>query len=124
MKYDGCILGFMKIGQSEHMLWPKHEICTLCAQCMSKCKWKNEKWKNEVWSVLDFIFFSGTSFFLFWVNSGGEELTQKRKNEVRVFSSTMTKIIIDFSPTKTLFQCGHKAGENRFFSYCLHGVWV
>ena len=39
---DGCMLGFMKIGQLEHMLWPKHEICTLGAQCAYLAK-KSQK---------------------------------------------------------------------------------
>ena len=42
MKHDWCILGFVKIGWLEHMLWPKHEICTLGAQCAYLAK-KSQK---------------------------------------------------------------------------------
>jgi hypothetical protein len=45
---------------------------------------KSEKMKFGV-SRTSF-FFSGTSFFLFCVNSANEEFTQKRKNEVGLFS--------------------------------------
>ncbi len=44
----GAYLVFVKIGWLEHMLWPKHEICTLCAQraYLAK-KVKKLKWETE-----------------------------------------------------------------------------
>jgi hypothetical protein len=49
IKHDGYILGFVKIGQLEQMIWPKHEICPLGMQCayLAKKSWnRNELQKH------------------------------------------------------------------------------